>query len=246
VVFISTLTQKARQQLGVDSERELVKRDLAEMADSVVPIELCLESLDPADDDHPYVRCVALAGGQPGLGVTAEGQIVWRDNDAAALLIWVSADNRLIAWRSSKVHKVWLSRAERALELPASKPVVALNGDTVEIDGRAFRIHVHGTARTVESPTRMSLRRAQRWVEAGLVAATLAACHTGNQGNVPTSVGGAESQATVASSAAGGSASNSGSPDAQGGMRGPESTPPIEIREAPPAPMPMPSSESRY
>lgn len=210
------------------------------MADVVTPIELCLESLDPMDDNHPYVHCVALAGGEPGLGVTANGTIVWRENDAAAFLLWVSADNRLIAWRSSELHSVRLSRAERVLDLPANKPVVALHGDTVEIEGRSFRVHVHGVASTIESPTRLSLRRAQRWVEAGLVAATLAACHTGSQSNVPSSVGGAEAQASAAVSAAGGGASSSGVAQAQGGTPGPGSTPPIEIREAPPAPVPSP------
>lgn len=213
------------------------------MTNLVAPIELCLESLDPSDDAHPYVRCVALAGGEPGLGLTADGSIVWRQNDTASLLLWVSADNRLMALRSSEAHRVRLTRAERFLELPANKPVVTLHEDVIEIEGRSFRVHVHGLAQRIEPPTRLLLRRAQRWLAGTLAAASLAACHTSSPGNVPTSAGAADNQGFAQpppGDGAGGTASNTAQPVAQGGTRGPGTTPPIEIREAPPAPMPMP------
>jgi len=155
------------------------------MSHDIAPIELCLESLDPAQDEQPYVRCVALVGSRPGLGLTSEGKIVWLQNERACLLIWVSADNRLIIQRRGDAARVCLSRSERFLDLPENKPVVALHEDIIQIDSRAFRLHVHGVARKVSPPLRLPLGRTQNWVAGALVAASVAACHTNPGGTMP-------------------------------------------------------------
>ena len=200
------------------------------MTSIVEPIELCLESLDPAEDERPYVRCVALAGGTQGLGLTAVGGIVWCRNESASLLIWVSADNRLMLLRSDEMHRARLTRAERFLELPANKPVVALHGDVIEIEGRSFRVHVHGVAGTVAPPVRLTLRRAQKWVAgAALAAASLAGCRTNAPiVDPPVEPAGNGFAQPPPDGATGGQPATS------------PSAPPIEVREQPPAPMPRP------
>jgi len=209
------------------------------MATRVDPIELCLESLDTADDERPYVRCVALAGGQPGLGLTAEGIVIWQHDKAASLLLWVSADNRLMSLRSSEACGVCLTRAERRLDLPPNKPVVTLHGDIIEIEGRAFRVHVHGVAASVLPPTRLSLRRAKQWITGAVAAASLAACHTSGAGNTPASAGGSPSNEFAQPPPSG----TTGGTDDGIGQGGTGATPPIEIREMPPAPVPSPPDD---
>jgi len=212
------------------------------MKSVVEPIELCLESLDSAHDNGPYVRCVALAGGGPGLGLTSEGAVVWLQNGAAALLIWVSADNRLMVLRRDGLARVRLTRAERTLDIPENKPVVTLHRDVVEVEGHSFRVHVHGIAQAVNPPERLTLRRAERWVASAALAMSLAACHSNPHGATPPppdlSTNGFAQPPPDTST--GGQPSDTNG--AQGGSQGRgTNTPPIEIREYPPAPMPMPN-----
>jgi len=235
------------------------------MPDFVEPIELCLESLDPAADEQPYVRCVALAGGDPGLGVDADGKIVWCQNELAAALLWVSADSQLILVRRSPSQNVRLIRAERFLDLPLDKPVVVLHEDVITIEGNSFRVHVHGTTRTIAPPERLLLRRAQSLVAgAVLAAAAIAGCHANTTGPSAVSAGATGNEVTSPSAT-----SETGyakpPPDlgtetgtltesdtqSQGGttaastatMRKPTTkpTPPIQIREHPPAPVRLPN-----
>lgn len=229
------------------------------MSNSVEPIELCLESLDPAEDDRPYVRCVALAGSGSGLGLTAAGKIVWLQNETACLLIWVSADNRLIIQRRGNAARVRLTRAERFLDLPESKPVVTLHADVIEIEGHSFRVHVHGVAQRVAPPVRLALRRAQNWAAGALAAASLTACHTTPGGTTPPSeavtgtTASTEASVSIASSTGfaqpppeldtGGQPAVANEVAGQGGTQGRATTtrrraskppPPIEIRNHPP------------
>ena len=85
------------------------------------PIELCLEELDDASDAEPYVRCVAVAGGRPGLCFSPAGEVLWRLNESALAEIWVSLDGRLMFFRKSLQGQVSLTRVERHLELPLGK-----------------------------------------------------------------------------------------------------------------------------
>ena len=229
------------------------------MPDFVEPIELCLESLDPAEDEHPYVRCVAMAGGEPGLGISPNGAIIWREDTAAVALLWVSADSQLIVSRHQEGHGVRLIRAERFLELPLAKPVVVLHEDVLVIGERTYRIHVHGVAAVVAPPTRLTLRRAQTLLAtAALAAASFAGCHASTQGQPgapstdvaapppPTSqyaepppnleTGGAPG---VEPASQGGAATTG-----TGRATSTKATPPIEIREHPPAPVAMPRDQS--
>ena len=228
------------------------------MPPTTEPIELCLESLDAADDEHPYVRCVALTGSSSGLGLTQAGKIVWQQNETACLLIWVSADGRLIVQRRSSAAAVRLTRAERFLDLPEGKPVVALHEDVLEVEGHAFRVHVHGVAQRLAPPLRLPLRRA--WVAGAVTALSMAACHTTSAGTAAPAATHGVTRSTELS-AAGGSTTGFAQPppesttggypevvsevEAQGGTPSVASTakkrttkqpaPPIEIRNRPPA-----------
>lgn len=115
------------------------------------------------------MRCVALKGRQPGLGVDAHGDIVWHSDRPLGCELWVSADEQLILLRPSGAPGVIVERAGRSLDAPFDKPVVLLDQDTIELAGRRFRVHVHGTARAVSPPTPLVERQG-----VGRLAATVA------------------------------------------------------------------------
>ncbi len=235
------------------------------MPDFIEPIELCLESLDPSTDDQPYVRCVALAGGDPGLGIDSDGRVVWCQNELAAALLWVSADRQLILVRRSISQSVRLIRAERFLDLPLDKPVVVLHEDVITIEGNSFRVHVHGTTQIIAPPERLLLRRAQTFVAgAVLAAATIAGCHTNTTGRAAVSAGATGNEVTSPSATfeteyakpppdmgTETATLTEGDTQGQGGTaaastattRRPTTkpTPPIQIREQPPAPVRLPN-----
>lgn len=116
------------------------------------PIALCLEDLDGPHGSGRYMTCVAVRGGDPGLGVDRGGKIVWRAQQGLACELWVSADDQLILLRPEGAPGVRVSRAGRGLDAPVGKPVVLLDQDCVETAGRRFRIHVHGVTGEVVAP----------------------------------------------------------------------------------------------
>ena len=116
------------------------------------PIALCLEDLAPAPRSTRYMTCVAVRGGQPGLGVDARGEISWHSHDGLACELWVSADEQLILRRPSGAPPVRVHREGRSVDAPFEKPVVLLDQDVFETAGRRYRVHVHGLARIVSAP----------------------------------------------------------------------------------------------
>ena len=62
------------------------------------PIIVCLELLAPLADE-PYVRCTARPGREAGLAIGEDGSILWCHPGPVACEVWVSADQRLIAFR---------------------------------------------------------------------------------------------------------------------------------------------------
>jgi hypothetical protein len=212
------------------------------------PIELCLEELNDASDAEPYVRCVAVAGGCPGLCFSPAGEVIWRLNDNALAEIWVSLDGRLMLFRKSPQGQVALTRVERHLELPLSKPVIVLGGDEISVAGRRFRVHVHGTATEVKPPERLKLRRARNLAVAAAVAlgALAADCKQGATGGSTTPIEVRQQPPIIAPSmprntSASDTSGDAGVPDAGPTKRVPathtkpvRATPPIEIRRHPP------------
>lgn len=145
------------------------------------PLAICLEDIDPRDPAQRYLRCVALVGRQPGLRVDDGGAVVWKPAEFPACELWVSADDRLILYRTGAV-EVTVHRAGRSLEVPSGKPVVVLDQDSFVVNGRRLRIHVHGPATAVAPPS--PLRPAARRTAAGVAAAVAlsAAALTGCDG----------------------------------------------------------------
>ena len=177
------------------------------------PIEICLEELDDASDAEPYLRCVAVAGGSPGLCFSPAGEVLWCLNESALAEIWVSRDGRLMFFRKSSHGQVSLTRVERHLELPLGKPVIVLGGDEIGVAGRRFRVHVHGTTAEVKPPERLKLRRARNLAIAAALAlgALTGDCKQSSKGG-PTGRGAKDPGAEV------------------------QTAPAIELRNHPPAP----------
>lgn len=123
------------------------------------PKAICLEDLDAAPGSVRYVRCVALAGGQPGLTLDPGGDALWQSEEPVSCQLWVSLDERLILLRPAGARPVTVARAGRSLEAPFDKPVVLLDQDEVEVGGRRLRIHVHGEAADLYPPSPLEPER---------------------------------------------------------------------------------------
>ena len=117
------------------------------------PIAVCVEDVDAFQSRARYLCCVALPGGQPGLGVGADASVLWQRVAGVAVELWVSADERLVARRRDASGRIALHRGERSLQLPVDKPVVMLDQDLLEVAGRCLRLHVHGHAAAASAPT---------------------------------------------------------------------------------------------
>jgi hypothetical protein len=116
--------------------------------------------------------CVALPGGQPGLGLDPTGSLLWQDWGNTACQLWVSSDECLIAYRPEGAPGFTLHRAGRFLEVPTGKPVVVLDKDELEIGAQRLRVHVHGPAGEIAGPSEYVPGSG---VLSGIVSATAAA-----------------------------------------------------------------------
>lgn len=116
------------------------------------PQAVCIEDLD-ASDEARFVSCVALPGGEPGLGLDGAGQARWRRRFDLACELLISGDDRLVLLRDEEAPAVEVSRAGRSLQAPAGKPVVLLDGDRLNVGGRRLRVHLHGEVEHVYEPT---------------------------------------------------------------------------------------------
>ncbi|MBW2535729.1 MAG: hypothetical protein JRI55_29825, partial [Deltaproteobacteria bacterium] len=114
------------------------------------PLELCIE--DRTASPSRYTRCVALVGRQPGLRLDAAGDVCWQREDVTALELWVSLDDRLMAYRRIGAPPVRLQRGGRTFDLPPERPAVLLSGDDLTLGERQLRLHFHGWAESVHAP----------------------------------------------------------------------------------------------
>lgn len=117
------------------------------------PIAICIERIGAPPGAARFIRCVALVGRQPGLRLGADGEPLWQTDDPVTAELWVSGDERLILYRPAGAPPLTLSRANRALDVPEAKPVVAIDQDEVALGGCRLRLHVHGPARAVAAPS---------------------------------------------------------------------------------------------
>lgn len=139
------------------------------------PIEICLEDLDLSPDDERYIRCVALPGGAPGLALDHEGLVRWMPEAPADYGLWVSDDDRLMLLRGKGAGPITVQRGGRAVEAPAGNPVVLLDGDQLQINGRRLQVHVHGEAEEVYPPEPVTGRALARLARAAAAALALGA-----------------------------------------------------------------------
>jgi hypothetical protein len=168
------------------------------------PLSLCLDFFGTRGSK--FMCCVALPGGQPGLGLDSTGSLLWQDRGNTACQLWVSSDKCLIAYRPEGATGFTLHRAGRVLEVPSGKPLVVLDKDELEIGTQRLRIHVHGTASEITGPSEYIPGSG---VLGGIVSATAAAALALTGGVGLPGCG-------------------------PGGQQGP--TKPIEIRDKPPKP----------
>ena len=137
------------------------------------PMVICIEDLDAAPGSIRYIRCVAVAGGEAGLTLDLQGDVLWRRDEQEACQLWVSMDERLILLRPAGAPVVRVSRAGRSIDAPRGKPVVLLDQDQVQIGGRRLRVHVHGETEEVFPPSPLEPeRREGRLAGAARAAAT--------------------------------------------------------------------------
>jgi hypothetical protein len=138
------------------------------------PLEICLEELSP-ESEEPYIRCVALPGGEPGLALDRAGSVRWMPAEPTDFGLWVSADEKLVLLRGAGAGPITVRRAGRALQAPEGAPVVLRDQDLLELAGRSLRVHVHGVAAEIHPPERFSLRSLQEVARATAAALALTA-----------------------------------------------------------------------
>ena len=109
---------------------------MANVVDKPRPIELCLERVRPASTDR-YVRCTAQVGRELGLALGVDGRILWCEQSGVGCEIWVSADQRLMAFCPAAMPPTTLYRAGRVLVLPSERPVVLRHHDELELASTA-------------------------------------------------------------------------------------------------------------
>ncbi len=124
---------------------------MANAVDKPRPIEICLERVGSSSADR-YVRCTAQVGRALGLALGVDGRILWCEQSGVGCEIWVSADQRLMAYGLAGMPPTTLYRAGRVLELPSQRPVVLRHKDELELAGTRFRVHVHGATDRVHAP----------------------------------------------------------------------------------------------
>ncbi|MBW2527072.1 MAG: hypothetical protein JRI23_23020 [Deltaproteobacteria bacterium] len=133
------------------------------------PIAVCIEDLNAPDPDDRFMRCVAIPGAAPGLGLAGDGVLQWETSKPSGCQLCVSLDDRLVLLRPIDAEPVRVRRAGRSLDVPFGKPVVLLDQDEIEVGGRRLRLHVHGQATSVHAPT--PFRARARSAAAALAAA---------------------------------------------------------------------------
>lgn len=207
------------------------------------PMAICIEDLEPAAGAPRFVRCVALAGGLPGLCLSIDGALLWKTEQPPACELWVSGDERLILLRPQDAPAVRVSRAQRSIDAPCGKPVVLLHGDEIALGARRFRIHIHGKAPTLHAPAPLP---ESSWGVAGKVAAVMVmgaavvGCKPIDVRDSPPKVAAPEVPSADIGDASGAppDALNAALPDAA-------DSGPIEVRAAPPLVTPVPSLSSK-
>ncbi len=115
------------------------------------PIALCIEHLGGGEQER-YVRCTARPGREAGLALGRDGTILWCQPGELACEIWVTQDERLVAFRPAGAPPIRLERARRALELPFERPVFLRNQDELVLGEQRFVVHVHGVTDDVHPP----------------------------------------------------------------------------------------------
>lgn len=137
------------------------------------PIALCLERVASSSADR-YVRCTAQIGRALGLALGMDGRILWCEQAGIGCELWVSADQRLMAYCLPDTPPTVLYRAGRNFELPKQKPVVLRHQDELELAGTRFRVHVHGIVDRVHAPT--IVRNIARAAAAVVLATVMSSC----------------------------------------------------------------------
>ena len=212
------------------------------------PLSICLEDLGAVEEGVRYTRCVALPGGQPGLGIDRQGRILWQAGEPVACELWISADDKLILRRRDGAPEAEVRRAGRSTSVPVGKPVVLLDQDEVHVEGHGVRIHVHGEAQAIHPPTPLK----ERLVRAAGIAAAVALTMTPAAAPADEKVEVRErppEMVAMPKPDAGNGKPDAGKPAPKPPPPQPKASPeagtpsPLEIREKPPAPMANPKLE---
>ena len=159
-------------------------------------MEICLEELEPntteeVQGEEPFIRCVAMPGGDAGLSLDRGGQVRWMPEEPAAYGLWTSEDHRLVLLRGQGTQPITVERDGRSLEAPEDKPVILLDRDVLHLDGKSYRVYFHGETEAIHEPERLS-RSALGKVVGAAAAASMA---LGGLMGAPAAAGGEKPEA---------------------------------------------------
>ena len=130
------------------------------------PLSLCLERKGKPQNER-YYKCTARTGREAGLSILDDGDIGWCATKNVVCDLYVSDDERLIAFCRNGSADVTVVRAGRSVALEAEKRAVLRHLDELRYGDIVFVVHKHGVAETVHPP------RPVRFAQAAALAATL-------------------------------------------------------------------------
>lgn len=115
---------------------------------------LCLEIVSGVGPQGEMIQCVALAKGQPGLGLSPSGAVLWQSDEQPAIELAVDENGRLVLLRHASL-RVLIIRGGRPLKVIYETPTVVLDQDEIDLFDRRLLVHLYGPSLTIHPPEPM-------------------------------------------------------------------------------------------
>lgn len=115
---------------------------------------LCIEIMSGIGPQGEMIQCVALEKGQPGLGLSPSGAVLWQSEEQPAIELSVDENGRLVLLRHSSL-RLLIIRGGRPLKVIYETPTFVLDHDELDLFDRRLLVHLYGPSQTIHPPETM-------------------------------------------------------------------------------------------
>lgn len=112
---------------------------------------LSLEIVSGVGSHGEMIQCVALEKGQPGLGLSPSGVVLWQSEEQPAIELSVDENGRLVLQRHESL-RLLIIRGGRPLKVIFETPTVVLDQDEIDLFDRRLRVQLYGPSQTIHAP----------------------------------------------------------------------------------------------